>query len=107
LQPPAKALLQHGVPPALQVLPFGMHIGVVDVEVVGVSVVEVVGVSVVVVVGVSVVEVVGVSVVEVVGLSHGPRRSPWRKWRSTALWETALVCSSGVPGLWQMVTFCC
>jgi hypothetical protein len=88
LQPPAKALLQHGVPPALQVLPFGMHIGVVDVEVVGVSVVEVVGVSVVVVVGVSVVEVVGVSVVEVVGvsvvevvgLSHGPRRSPWRKW---------------------------
>ena len=91
LQPPAKALLQHGVPPALQVLPFGMHIGVVDVEVVGVSVVE----------------VVGVSVVEVVGLSHGPRRSPWRKWRSTALWETALVCSSGVPGLWQMVTFCC
>jgi hypothetical protein len=121
--------LQHGVPPVLQVPPFGMHIGVVVVVgvsvvvvvgvsvvvvvgvsvvvVVGVSVVVVVGVSVVVVVGVSVVEVVGVSVVEVVGLSHGPRRSPWRKWRSTALWETALVCSSGVPGLWQMVTFCC
>src|SRR5215212_8541835 len=42
--------LQHGVPPGLQVPPFGMHIGVV--VVVGVSVVVVVGVSVVVVVGV-------------------------------------------------------
>ena len=82
-------------------------VGVSVVVVVGVSVVVVVGVSVVVVVGVSVVVVVGVSVVVVVGVSHAPRRSPWSRWRSTALWETSMVCSSGVPGLWQMVTFCC
>jgi hypothetical protein len=107
-----------------------MHIGVVDVEVVlvdvvvvgvsvvvvvgvsvvvvvGVSVVVVVGVAVVVVVGVSVVEVVGVSVVEVVVVLHEPRVSPWPRWPSTALWGTSMVFSSGVPGLWQMVTFCC
>ena len=54
-----------------------------------------------------VVLVVGSAVVVVVVVSHGPRRSPWRWWLSTALWETSLVCSSGVPGLWQMVTFCC
>jgi hypothetical protein len=30
--------LQHGVPPVLQLLPFGMHIGVVEVEVVLVDV---------------------------------------------------------------------
>jgi hypothetical protein len=87
--------LQHGVPPVLQPLPFGMHIGVVvEVEVVLVEV-EVV----------LVVVVVGAAVVVVVGLSHGPKRSPWRRWPSTALWGTSLVCSSGVPGLWQMVSF--
>jgi hypothetical protein len=86
--------LQHGVP-ALQSLPFGMHIGVVvEVEVVLVEVV---------LVGV----VVGAAVVVVVGLSHGPRWSPWPRWPSTALLGTSLVCSAGVPGLWQMVTFCC
>jgi hypothetical protein len=82
-------------------------VGVSVVVVVGVSVVVVVGVSVVVVVGVSVVEVVGVSVVVVVVVSHGPRRSPWPRWPSTALWGTSLVFSAGVPGLWQMMTFCC
>ena len=88
-------------------MPFGRHIGVVevvlvDVEVVGVVVeVEVVDVSVVEVVLV----VVGAAVVVVVGLSHGPRRSPWRWWLSTALWETSMVFSAGVPGLWQMATF--
>ena len=102
-------------------LPFGRHIGVVvdvevvlvDVEVVGVVVevevvlvdVEVVGVSVVEVVLVVLV-VVGAAVVVVVGLLHGPRVSPWPRWPSTALWGTSLVFWSGVPGLWQMVTFC-
>jgi hypothetical protein len=85
----------------------GIQEGVSVVEVVGVSVVEVVGVSVVEVVGVSVVEVVGVSVVEVVAVSHGPGWSPWPRWPSTALWGTSMVFSAGVPGLWQMVTFCC
>jgi hypothetical protein len=100
-------------------LPLGMHIGVVDVEVVLVEV-EVVGVVVevevvlvdveVVVVGVVVevlveVEVVLVEVVVVV--SHGPRWSPWPRWPSTALRGTSMVFSAGVPGLWQMVTFCC
>ena len=99
----------------MQDLSFGRHIGVV--EVVGVVVdVEVVLVGVVVEVLVDV-EVVLVEVlvvllvdvlVEVVGvLSHGPRRSPWPRWLSTALWGTSMVFSSGVPGLWQMVTFCC
>jgi hypothetical protein len=92
-------------------LPVGMHIGVVvevvlvDVEVVGVVVlvdVEVVGVVVEVLVEVEVV------LVEVGGVvSHGRRRSPWRRWPSTALSGTSMVFSSGVPGLWQMVTFCC
>ena len=106
-------------------MPLGRHIGVVevvlvDVEVVGVVVlvdVEVVLVDVEVVlvdvevVGVSVVEVVlvvvGAAVVVVVVVPHGPRRSPWRTWLATALWETSIVSSSGVSGLWQMRTFCC
>ena len=41
------------------------------------------------------------------GRQHGPSWSPWRWWLATALGETSLVSSSGVPGLWQMVTFCC
>jgi hypothetical protein len=107
-------------------LPVGMHIGVVDVEVVLVDVevvgvvvdVEVVGVVVEVLVEVLVVllvdvlvevvlVVVGAAVVVVVGLTHGPSLSPWRRWLATARWETSMVFSSGVPGLWQMVTFCC
>ena len=97
-----------------------VEVVLVDVEVVGVVVlveVEVVGVVVEVLVEVEVlvvllvdvlVEVVLVEVEVVVVLSpHGPRRSPWRTWLGTALWETSMVCSSGVPGLWQMVTFCC
>src|SRR5215213_8426073 len=84
-----------------------MHIGVVDVEVVLVDV-EVVGVVVLVEVLVEVVlVVVGAAVVVVVVVPHGPRRSPWRTWLATALWETSIVSSSGVPGLWQMVSFCC
>jgi hypothetical protein len=100
-------------------LPVGMHIGVVvevvlvDVEVVGVVVlvdVEVVGVVVEVLVEVEVVLLVDVLVevvlvVVVVVVPHGPSLSPWRRWLSTALWETSMVFSSGVPGLWQMVTF--
>jgi hypothetical protein len=82
---------------SVQVPLFGMHIGVVVVEVVLVEV-EVVLVVVV---------VVGAAVVVVVVLSHGPRRSPWPRWPSTALSGTSLVFSAGVPGLWQMVTFCC
>jgi hypothetical protein len=86
----------------------------VDVEVVGVVDVEVVLVGVVVEVlvvllveVVLVVVVVGAAVVVVVSVSHVPRWSPWRRWPSTALWGTSLVSSSGVPGLWQMVTYCC
>jgi small-conductance mechanosensitive channel len=95
----------------VQVPPFGWHIGVVEVEVVLVDVV-VVGVVVEVLVVllvdvVLVVVVVGAAVVVVVVLTHGRRWSPWRRWPSTALLGTSLVCSSGVPGLWQMVTFCC
>jgi hypothetical protein len=95
----------------LQVAPFGRHIGVVvDVEVVLVEVV-VVGVVVDVLVEVEVVlvevVVVGAAVVVVVSVSHGPRWSPWPRWPSTALWGTSMVFSAGVPGLWQMVTFCC
>jgi hypothetical protein len=100
-------------------LPVGMHIGVVvevvlvDVEVVGVVVlvdVEVVGVVVEVLVEVEVVLLVDVLVevvlVEVGGVvSHGRRRSPWRRWPSTALSGTSMVFSSGVPGLWQMTSF--
>ena len=85
--------LQHGSP-LKQERPFGWHIGVVvDVEVVLVEVLVVLLVDVLVEVG-------GVE-------SHGPSRSPWRRWPATALWGTSMVCSSGVPGLWQMVTFCC
>jgi len=91
--------LQHGVPPVLQVPPSGRHIGVVvDVEVV---LVEVLVVEVLVVE----VLVVGAAVVVVVSVSHGPGWSPWPRWPSTALSGTSMVCSSGVPGLWQMVTF--
>jgi hypothetical protein len=101
-------------------LPLGMHIGVVevvlvDVEVVGVVVdVEVVLVGVVVevlvdvevvLVEVLVVLLVDVLVEVVVVVSHGPGWSPWPRWLSTALSGTSLVCSTGVPGLWQMVIF--
>jgi hypothetical protein len=88
-------------------VPLGRHIGVVEVVLVDVEVVLVGVVVEVLVVLLVVVLVVGSAVVVVVVVSHGPRRSPWRWWLSTALWETSLVCSSGVPGLWQMVTFCC
>jgi hypothetical protein len=95
----------------VQSLPIGRHVGVVDVEVVLVDV-EVVGVvvEVVLLVEVLVVEVVlvvvGAAVVVVVVVPHGPRWSPWPRWPSTALWGTSLVFSAGVPGLWQMVSFC-
>ena len=95
---------------------FGMHVGVVEVVLVevvlvGVVEVEVVGVVVEVLVVllvevVLVVLVVGAAVVVVVVVSHGPRSSPWPRWPSTALWETSLVFSADVPGLWQMVSFC-
>ena len=102
-------------------MPLGRHIGVVevvlvDVEVVGVVVdvevvlvdVEVVGVVVEVLVEVLVVLLVDVLVEVVVVLSpHGPAWSPWPRWLATALWETSMVFSSGVPGLWQMITFSC
>jgi hypothetical protein len=78
----------------------------VDVEVVLVGVVVEVLVVLLVEV-VLVVVVVGAAVVVVVSVSHVPRWSPWRRWPSTALWGTSLVSSSGVPGLWQMVTYCC
>src|ERR671914_440617 len=94
--PLKQAPLQHS-PPLAQVPLFGMHIGVVEVVLVEV-------VLVVLLVDV-LVEVVLVEVVVVV--SHGPRWSPWPRWPSTALWGTSLVFSAGVPGLWQMVTFCC
>ena len=101
--------LQHAVPPGLQPLPFGMHIGVVvavvlvDVEVVLVDV-EVVGVVVLVDVEVVLVDVL-VEVVVVV--PHGSVVSPCPRCAPSALSETLKVFSSGVPGLWQMVTFCC
>jgi hypothetical protein len=104
-----------------QKLSFARHIGVVDVEVVGVVVdveVVLVGVVVEVLVEVLVVLLVVLLVVEVVLLvdvlvevvvvvTHGPVWSPWPWWLTTALWATSMVFSSGVPGLWQMVTFCC
>ena len=88
-------------------LPFGMHIGVVvevvlvDVEVVGVVVEVLVEVLVVLLVDV----LVEVVLVVVVVVPHRPGWSPWSRWRLTALWETSMVFSSGVPGLWQMITF--
>jgi hypothetical protein len=97
-------------------LPVGMHIGVVvevvlvDVEVVGVVVEVLVEVLVVLLVDVLVevvLVVVGAAVVVVVVGLHEPRVSPWRTWLATALWETSIVSSSGVSGLWQMITFCC
>ena len=91
----------------MQVLPFGRHIVVVDVEVVLVEV-EVVGVVVEVLVEVLVVLLVDVLVdvlVEVVVVvSHGPVVSPCPRCAPSALSETLKVFSSGVPGLWQMVT---
>jgi hypothetical protein len=92
LQPPAKALLQHGVPSALQVLPFGMHIGVV-VEVVLVDV-EVVGVVVEVLVEVVLADVlVEVLVVVVVLVSQLPKVSPGccSRWRLAAASPTVIV----------------
>jgi hypothetical protein len=87
---------------------------VVDVEVVGVVVeVEVVGVVVDVLVEVLVVLLVDVLVVVVVGAAvvvvvpHGPLVSPCPRCPPSALSGTLKVFSSGVPGLWQMVTFCC
>ena len=105
--------LQHPLV-GLQLVPSGRHIGVVvDVEVVLVDVVVVgvvVDVEVVLLVVVLVVllvdvlvEVVLVEVVVVV--PHGLRRSPWPRWLATALLGTSMVFSSGVPGLWQMVSF--
>ena len=92
---------------AMQVLPFGRHIVVVDVEAVLVEV-EVVGVVVEVLVEVLVVLLVDVLVdvlVEVVVVvSHGPVVSPCPRCAPSALSETLKVFSSGVPGLWQMVT---
>jgi hypothetical protein len=88
----------------VQVPPFAMHIGVdVEVEVVGVVVEVLVEVVLVVLLVDVLVEVVLVEVVVVV--PHGPRRSPWPRWPSTALLGTSMVFSSGVPGLWQMVSF--
>jgi hypothetical protein len=76
---------------------------VVDVEVVLVEVlVEVVLVDVEVV-GV----VVEVLVEVVVVVPHGPVVSPCPRCVPSALSETLKVFSSGVPGLWQMVTFGC
>ena len=87
-----------------------VEVEVVLVEVVGVVVdveVEVVGVVVEVLVVLLVVLLVEVVLVEVVVVvPHGPGWSPWPRWPSTALWGTSMVFSAGVPGLWQMVTFC-
>jgi hypothetical protein len=91
----------------LQVPPLGWHIGVVDVEVVLVEVLVVLLVEVLVEVVLVVLVVVGAAVVVVVVVPHAPRVSPWPRWLATALWETSMVFSSGVPGLWQMVSFCC
>jgi hypothetical protein len=90
----------------------GKQIGVVevvlvDVEVVLVVVLVVLLVDVLVEVVLVVLVVVGAAVVVVVGLSpHGPSRSPWSRWLATARWETSMVFSAGVPGLWQMIAFC-
>ena len=103
----------------VQCWPRSWHIGVVevvlvDVEVVGVVVlveVEVVGVVVEVLVDVEVVLVevlvvllVDVLVEVVVVVPHGPVVSPCPRCVPSALSETLKVFSSGVPGLWQMVT---
>jgi hypothetical protein len=102
--------LQHSLP-VVQEVPFGRpEQVVVDVEVVLVGVVvevlvdvEVVLVEVLVVLLVDV--LVEVVLVVVVVVPHGGRWSPWSRWLATARWETSMVFSSGVPGLWQMVTF--
>jgi hypothetical protein len=71
---------------------------------VGVVVEVLVEVLVVLLVDVLVEVVLVVLVVLVVVVPHRPGWSPWRTWLATALWETSMVFSSGVPGLWQMVT---
>jgi hypothetical protein len=87
----------------------GVVVDVVEVVLVGVVVEVLVDVEVVLLVVVLVVLLVDVLVevvlVEVVVDPHRPRRSPWRRWPSTALLGTSMVFSSGVPGLWQMVSF--
>jgi hypothetical protein len=84
-----------------------VEVVLVEVEVVVVGVVVEVLVEVLVEVVLVVLVVVGAAVVVVVVVvPHEPRLSPWRRWLATALWETSMVFSSGVPGLWQMVTFC-
>ena len=89
---------------AVQGAPFGRpEQVVVDVEVVLVEV-EVVGVVVEVLVEVLVVLLVDVLVEVVVVVSHGPVVSPCPRCAPSALSETLKVFSSGVPGLWQMVT---
>ena len=89
----------------MQVKRFPMG-GVVVVEVVLV-VVEVVGVVVEVLVEVVlVVLLVDVLVEVVVVVPHGPLVSPCPRCAPSALSETLKVFSSGVPGLWQIVTFC-
>jgi hypothetical protein len=95
---------------AMQELPFGRHIVVVEVVLVDVEVVlvdvEVVGVVVEVLVDVEVV-LVDVLVEVVVVVPHGSVVSPCPRCAPSALSETLKVFSSGVPGLWQMVTFGC
>jgi len=84
----------------VQEAPSGRHGDVVVVEVVLVDV-EVVLVEVLV-------EVLVVLLVEVVVVvPHGPLVSPCPRCVPSALSETLKVFWSGVPGLWQMVTFCC
>ena len=106
---------------AVQDLSFGRHIGVVevvgvvvDVEVVLVGVVvevlvdvEVVLVEVLVVLLVDVLVEVVVGAAVVVVVPHGPVVSPCPRCPPSALSGTLKVFSSGVPGLWQMITFCC
>jgi hypothetical protein len=97
--------LQHSLP-VVQEVPFGRHEEVVvDVEVVLVGVVVEVLVDVeVVLVEVLVVLLVDVLVEVVVVVPHGPSLSPCPRCAPRALSETLKVFSSGVPGLWQMVT---
>ena len=61
-------------------MPFGRHIGVVEVVLVDVEVVGVVVLVEVEVVGVVVEVLVDVEVVLVEVVVHGPRWSPWRRW---------------------------
>jgi hypothetical protein len=96
-----------GVVVEVEVVVVGVVVEVLVEVVLVVLLVEVL-VEVVLVEVVLVVLVVGAAVVVVVVLSpHAPRRSPWCWWLATALSETSIVFSAGVPGLWQMITFCC